>query len=100
MLFGSDYAQSATALKILSFFLFLRAIRAVFVRAGGAAGFQRDYSKIAVLSVVGIVVLLGLVTVTGLPPLEYACLALVLTEVFVLAAMWRLHSRITNARFG
>lgn len=100
LLFGSDYAQSAAALKILSFFLVLRAIRAVFVRAVGAAGFQREYAKIAVVSVIVIVALLGLVSVTGLPPLEYASLALVVTEVFVLGAMWRLHSRITNARFG
>lgn len=100
LLFGNDYAQSATALKILSLFLVLRAIRAVFVRAVGAAGFQREYSKIAALSVIAVVALLGLVTVAGLPPLEYASLALVITEVFVLAAMWRLHSQIANARFG
>jgi O-antigen/teichoic acid export membrane protein len=99
LIFGSDYSESALALRILLLFLVLRSVRAVYVRAVAAAGFQRDYSKIAIVSVVAFALLLGLITLIGLPPLLYSCWALVFVEAGILAAMWLLNTRIVLARF-
>lgn len=86
-LYGAAYLDGAPTLRWLSIFLFLRAVRAVFVRVAGGMGHQRRYSAVSIASVAVLLALLAVLAVLGVEPLEAAPVALAVTEAGVLAAM-------------
>ena len=97
-LFGLEYSESVGALRILLVFFVLRSTRAVLVRTVCAAGFQRDYSLIAMASVVVISIFLIGAPLFDTNILSATCWALAITELLVLLALGQLTMRVLDRR--